>query len=132
MTHGCPNRKFMNLHVEEITSWYLLCEWVKASWKEDSTEMVKASFMSCAIIAAANSSNDSEIHCFKEGQPCEGGLSMLKDETQQLLQKLATSSDDDNEDPFADDSDADEMESNELCIDNDMDEDDAEEIGSDG
>ena len=34
--------------------------------------------------------------------------------------------------PFADDNDADEMESNELCIDNDMDEDDAEEIGSDG
>ena len=79
----------------------------------------------------ANGSIDAEIHCFKEGQPCEGGLSVLQDETQQLLQKLATSSDNDDEDPFADDNDENEIESNEVCVDNDMDEDDAKEIGSD-
>ena len=32
----------------------LLCEWVKASWAEVSTEIVKASFMSCAITAATS------------------------------------------------------------------------------
>ena len=109
----------------------LLCEWVKASWEEVSAEIVKAFFTSCAITAVANCINDSEIHCLKEGRPCEGGLSVLQDETQQLLQKLSTSCDDDNEAPFADDNDEDEMESNELCIDNDMDEDDAKEIGLD-
>ena len=37
-------------------SQFLLCEWVKASWAEVSTEMVKGSFTSYAIIAAANGS----------------------------------------------------------------------------
>ena len=36
----------------KASSQSLLCKWVKASWAEVSTEMAKASFMSCAITAA--------------------------------------------------------------------------------
>ena len=48
----------------------LLCKWIKSSWNDIPTEMVKNSFISCAITASTDGSNDDEIHCFKEGQPC--------------------------------------------------------------
>ena len=72
----------------------LLCEWEKSSWKAVSTEMVKDSFTSCAITVDTDGSQDDKIHCFKAGQPCEGGLSFLKDATRQILQDSMTEQDD--------------------------------------
>ena len=77
--------------------------------------MVKESFLSCAITTNTDGSDDRNIHCFKSGQPCEAGRSVLEAETQKLL---ATSADElvDN-DPFATDTDEEEVESNEVLID---------------
>ena len=34
--------------------------------------------MSCALTAAVDGSEDGQIHCFQEGQPCHAGLERLK------------------------------------------------------
>lgn len=96
----------------------LLCNWVKASWDAVSNEAVKNSFKSCAITTSTDGSDDDIIHCFKEGQPCAEGRSLLLEEMTKLQD------DDDISDPFACSSDEDEMEDNEVYIDNDNDNDD--------
>ena len=101
----------------------LICDWVKSSWDSISVETVKNSFMSCAITTATDGSDDDKIHCFKAGQPCEAGRSILKDENE----KLTTISD--AEDPFADSDyveDEEETNNNEICIDEKFDDDDDE------
>ena len=40
--------------------------------------MIVKSFKSCALNLAVDGSEDSNIHCFKKGQPCEGGSEQLK------------------------------------------------------
>ena len=90
----------------------LLCKWIKSSWNDIPTEMVKNSFISCAITASTDGSNDDEIHCFKEGQPCASGRSLLAEE----MRELEVTSDDIN-DPFEDDSGDEETEANEASID---------------
>ena len=91
----------------------LLCDWVKACWGAVSTEMVKQSFMSCAITTSTSGSDDDQIHCFKLGQPCEAGKSLLAEE----MEKLNLTDVDDEADPFASDEDEEEELSNELWID---------------
>lgn len=88
--------------------------------------MVKESFTSCAITTATDDSDDGKIHCFKAGPACEGGLSLLKDETQKLLQDSTIQHN--NQDPFAAGEDEGETTNNEACI--DLDGYDAEESGS--
>ena len=51
----------------------LMCERMKLSWDAVSEDMVKKPFLSCAITAPTDDSNDSAIHCFKEHQPCAQG-----------------------------------------------------------
>ena len=96
----------------------LLCEWIKSSWAEISCETIKASFKSCGITTATSGAEDNLIHCFKEGQPCADGKSMLDEKSHQLLQRLQ----DGDIDPFAEE-DEEEAESNEVRIDEDLDED---------
>ena len=48
----------------------VICAWVKNSWDSIPSDTVKNSFKSCAITTALDGSEDSSIHCFKEGQPC--------------------------------------------------------------
>ena len=55
----------------------LLYDWVRNSWECISREMIKESFMSCAITTSPSGSDDDKIHCFKPGQPCEAGRSAL-------------------------------------------------------
>ena len=59
----------------------LLCEWVKASWAAVSVDMVKGSFLSCAITSSLDGKQDCQIHCFKPGQPCAAGRELLAEET---------------------------------------------------
>ena len=45
----------------------ILCEWVKASWAVFPKEMVKESFVSCAITTSIDGTDDDKIHCFNQG-----------------------------------------------------------------
>ena len=53
-------------------------EWVLTTWAWLPTELITKSFKSCAFNLAVDGSQDSEIHCFKKGQPCEVGAEQLK------------------------------------------------------
>ena len=95
----------------------LLCQWVKSSWEAVPTQMVKDSFITCAITTSTDGSDDNCIHCFKAGQPCATGKSRLEEETQKLHASGSTKSL--TQDPFASDEDSDEVDNNEACIDKD-------------
>ena len=53
-------------------------EWVLTAWAWLPTEVITKSFKSCALNLAVDGSQDSEIHCFKKGHPCEAGAEQLK------------------------------------------------------
>uniref|UniRef100_A0A1X7TK98 DDE-1 domain-containing protein n=1 Tax=Amphimedon queenslandica TaxID=400682 RepID=A0A1X7TK98_AMPQE len=93
----------------------LLCKWVKSSWDAVSQATITKSFLIRAITTSIDGSDDDEIHCFKSGQPCADGQSLLQAETTQLLSEPPSS----NTDPFASDIDSDEDEENEICIEED-------------
>ena len=59
-------------------------------------------------------SEDGEIHCFKPGQPCAAGKDHLKSATENLSKSAVCT---DDKDPFASDTDDDELEENETLID---------------
>ena len=65
-------------------------------------------------------SNDDDIHCFKVGQPCAAGKDLLKEEIEKLLEGRCR--DTLIQDPFESDDDASEVDTNEICIENDNDE----------
>jgi hypothetical protein len=88
----------------------LLCNWVKLSWDALSIDTIKKSFLSCAITSPTDGSKDDEIHCFKEGQPCADGKNLLSEEIEAEC---------DPNDPFEEESDEEELEKNEACIDDD-------------
>ena len=47
----------------------LLClEWVKEAWNSLSTEVVVKSFKVCGIAVVTDGSEDSQIHCLREGK----------------------------------------------------------------
>ena len=74
-----------------------------------SVDMVKDSFLSCAITTSLDGTDDDQIHCFKPGQPCAAGWELLAEESKRA-QELAEIIDD----PFASDEDEEE---NEAIID---------------
>ena len=57
-----------------------IVNWILESWKELSPDLIRKSFKACALTSATDGTEDKEIHCFKEGQPCEAGLNMLKEQ----------------------------------------------------
>ena len=97
----------------------LLCKWVKSCWESVPTEMAKESFLSCAITTSTDSSDDHNIYCFKPGQPCEAGRSILEAETQKHL--VASADKGVHVDPFATDTDDEEVKNNEVLIDEEND-----------
>ena len=98
-----------------------LCEWVKSCWEVVPSQMVKESFTSCAITTSISGSEDEKIDCFKPGQPCEEGRSVLAREMNTLF---AHSNQDSDEDPFSSHEDDEETENNKACIDEDNEEND--------
>ncbi len=66
--------------------------------------------MSCAITTSTSGNDDDRIYCFKPGQPCEAGRSVLADEMKK------PTSDYDDTDPFESDNYEEEQFENELCI----------------
>jgi len=53
-----------------------MLDWVKSAW--DSADLIKKSFKSCALTVATDGSEDDEIHCLKEDQPCYPAMEILK------------------------------------------------------
>ena len=56
----------------------MIVEWVLEAWSQLAQDIVVKSFKVCALNLAVDGSEDSMIHCFKKGQPCELGLDQLK------------------------------------------------------
>lgn len=55
-------------------------QWIINAWEKLSKEMVRESFISCAVTCATDGSQDDEITCFKKDQPCSAGREMLKEQ----------------------------------------------------
>ena len=55
-----------------------IVQWVLEAWSLLSTEIIKKSFKTCALNLPVDGSQDSDIHCFKEGQLCAAGLTSLQ------------------------------------------------------
>ena len=54
-----------------------IIKWILEAWDELLCESIKRSFVSCALATAMDGSQDDEIHCLKEGQPCHTRKAML-------------------------------------------------------
>ena len=103
---------------------------MKLCWEKVPSEMVKESFMSFAITTNTDGSDDHKIHCFKPGQACKAGLHLLKEKNDELLRALDEERVADA-DPFASDTDDEEVENNELLVDEDDDGEPSDESRSD-
>ena len=84
-----------------------IANWILGSWNQLSSETISKSLKACALTSAIHGSEDNNIHCLKEGQPCHSGLSML---AQQI--ELANQTEDN---PFRSD-DITTAPQDELCI----------------
>ena len=54
-----------------------IVNWILDSWNQLPSETISKSFKACALTSAIDGSEDNNIHCLKEGQPCHSGLSTL-------------------------------------------------------
>ena len=59
-----------------------IVNWILDSWNQLSSEIICKSFKACALTSAIDGSDDKDIHCFKEKQPCHAGLEMLAEQTE--------------------------------------------------
>lgn len=59
-------------------------EWILHAWDQLSKELIKKSFLTCGLTNAIDGSEDTEIHCFKPGQPCEKGRAVLSEQLKLL------------------------------------------------
>ena len=55
-------------------------QWILKSWEKLTKEMIRDSFVSCAVTCATDGSQDDDITCFKAGKPCQEGRKMLKEQ----------------------------------------------------
>ena len=55
-----------------------IVEWALTAWARLPTEVITKSLKSCTLNLAVDGSQDSAIHCFKKGQPCEARAEQLK------------------------------------------------------
>ena len=57
-----------------------IVNWILVSWNQLSSEIICKSLKACALTSAIDGSDDKDIHCFKEKQPCHAGLEMLAEQ----------------------------------------------------
>ena len=62
----------------------IIVQWILKACNELSTEMSAKSFKSCALNIPIDGSEDSKIPCFKDGQPCQSGFDLLKQQLEVL------------------------------------------------
>ena len=72
-----------------------IVKWVLEAWETLDRELIIRSFRSCALTVAPEGSEDDQIHCLKEGQPCHSGQDRPASIQQALTTSYAT-------DPFSD------------------------------
>ena len=64
-----------------------IVKWVLEAWETLDRELIIRSFRSCALTVAPDGSEDDQIHCLKEVQPCHSG----QDRPASIQQALTTS-----------------------------------------
>ena len=52
--------------------------WILAAWESLSLDLIKDSFLHCALALPVDESADDRIHCFKDGEPCVQRREMLR------------------------------------------------------
>ena len=57
-----------------------IVKWILKAWEELAPELVSKSFKRCALNISVDGSEDDATDCFKTGQSCEKGFSMLNDQ----------------------------------------------------
>ena len=72
-----------------------IVKWVLEAWETLDRELIIRSFRSYALTVASDGSEDDQIHCLKEGQPCHSGQDRPASIQQALTTSYAT-------DPFSD------------------------------
>ena len=93
---------------------------VRRAWKFESEEVVCKSFKVCGISVKSDGSEEKEIHCIKSGSVTEDALLEIARQTTAL--SASTTADDSN--PFADMKDEEQLETNDLIIEDNDDEQD--------
>ena len=58
----------------------LIVEWVIKSWEDISNETLANSMKSCGLALSVDGSQDEQISCFKQGENCEAGRDLLKNQ----------------------------------------------------
>ena len=59
---------------------HLVVAWILESWNRVKKNVIIKSFKSYGLNLKTVGSKNHLIHCFKEGQPCDNGLDMLKEQ----------------------------------------------------
>ena len=54
-----------------------IVQWILDAWDSLDRELIIRSFRSCSLTVAPDGSEDDQIHCLNEGQPCHAGLNRL-------------------------------------------------------
>ena len=83
MTVGSKQRVFTMKRQLESYDHHLsdrFCNGSWMAWQELSPEVIRDSFKSCGLLTVLDGSEDADIHCFKEGQPCSSGHEMLAEQ----------------------------------------------------
>ena len=55
-----------------------IVEWILNAWDALAMEIIKKSFKTCGLNLATDGSEDCQIHCLKEDQPCHAALELFK------------------------------------------------------
>lgn len=87
----------------------LMLDWIKKSWNELITDIIRNSFKSCALTVEPYGCEDDKIHCLNEGQPC-------REARQLLLNYRDMSNGGEKEILLEEEIDEEEAESNEIVI----------------
>ena len=71
----------------KLPPFRVIVNWILKAWGEISLETIKRSFNSCALNLATDTSEDTLIHFFKEGEPYKAGKGILQSQLPILAKK---------------------------------------------
>lgn len=97
----------------------LMCiKWVKQAWESVTPDVVRKSFKACGISVAVDGSEDSDIHCLKDGEIAAVARPVIAEKAAALLAPMDVDEECTTENPFADiiDDDEEELDANEVLI----------------
>ena len=65
----------------------VIVELILNAWEKLDKELIIKSFKTCSLNLPIDGSEDENIHCLKQGQPCHAGLELLKSQQEILHEK---------------------------------------------